>query len=345
MMKKRINDARLTEPVIATNILSALAAEADAQGIECRRWFSGLGLSREQINDASVRVSYRQARLVLKRALRSLPGSDLGLSVGRRQNIGNFGVLGLAMLTARTFGDALAISVEHHAITGSLVDLDIEPIDADQVAIVVRQRHPDADLLPFLCEELFSSSLMVCRTLVGDQFRPRRLELSYPAPAHAEQYVSLFQSVVRFGARHNRAIIDRRWLDHVMPTYNPITSQQAVALCEAQSAAVAPSTEITGSVERLLRRDVGKQPTLAEIADTLHLTERTLRRQLTAAGIGFRELHDRVRSAHATELLRHHELTIADIGNAVGFRDVREFRRAFKRWTGMAPRTMRDAAG
>lgn len=344
-MNKRISDARLSEPVIATNMLAALADEADALGIDCRRWFSGLALSREQINDAGVRVSYRQARLVLKRALRSLPGSNLGLSVGRRQNIGNFGVLGLAMMTAPNFGDALALSIEHHAITGSLVDLDIEPVDEDHVAIVVRQRHPDPDLLPFLCEELFSSSLMVCRAMVGDDFRPKRLELSYPAPSYADEYLALFQSVVRFGARQNRAIVEARWLAQPMPSHSPISHQQAMAVCRAQSAAVAPSTEITGSVERLLRRDVGKQPTLAEIAHTLHLTERTLRRQLNAAGVGFRELHDRVRRTHATELLRHPDLTIADIGTAVGFRDVREFRRAFKRWTGMAPRAMRDAAG
>lgn len=341
-MNKRISDLRLADPVIATNILAALANEADALDIDCRRWFSGLGLSREQINDASVRVSYRQARLVLKRALRTLPGSNLGLSVGRRQTIGNFGVLGLAMMTAPSFGEALALSIEHHTITGSLVDLDIEPVDDEHIAIVLRQRHPDPDLLPFLCEELFSSSLMVCRTLVGEAFRPKRLELSYPAPDYAEEYVALFQSVVRFGARQNRAIIESRWLAQRMPSYNPISHQQAMAVCRAQSAAVAPSTEITDSVERLLRRDIGRNPTLGQVAETLHLTERTLRRQLTAAGQGFRELQDRVRSDHACELLRRPELTVADVGTAVGFRDVREFRRAFKRWTGVAPRTMRE---
>jgi len=341
-MNKRISDARLTEPVIATNILASLANEADALGVDCRRWFSGLGLSREQINDASVRVSYRQARLVLKRAVRALPASNLGLAVGRRQNIGNFGVLGLAMMTAPTFGEALALSIEHHGITGSLVDLEIEPLDEELVAIVVHQRHPDPDLLPFLCEELFSSSLMVCRTLVGDAFKPRRLELSYPAPAHADEYIALFQSPVRFGTRHNRAIIDAHWLAQRMNSFNAISHQQAMMVCRAQSATIAPSTEITDSVERLLRRDIGRNPTLAEIAGTLHLTERTLRRQLTAAGHGFRELHDRVRSAHARDLLQRPELTIADIGTAVGFRDVREFRRAFKRWTGQPPGALRN---
>ncbi|KFN42434.1 AraC family transcriptional regulator [Arenimonas oryziterrae] len=342
-MKKRISDARLTEAVITTNILSCLAEVAEERGLDCRHWFSGLGLTREQIHDASVRVSYRQARLVLKRALRSLTDPGLGLDVGSRQNIGNFGVLGLAMMTARTFGDALAISVEHHRITGSLVDLDFEALDATRIAIIVRQRYPDADLLPFLCEELLSSSLMVCRTLVGESFRPRLMELAYPAPAHADRYAALFGCEVRFGALESRAIIDTRWLEFALPTYNPITAQQSLALCEAQSAALPAQNEITDAVARLLRSRLAHNPMLADIASTLNLTERTLRRQLTAAGVGFKQLHDRIRSEHATGLLQKADLTIAEIGTAVGFRDVREFRRAFKRWTGVPPRAMRNA--
>jgi len=340
-MNTRISDDHLTAANISTNILCCLAEFADERGVDCHGWFTGLGLDRAQINDASVRISYRQARLVLRRALRDLPGAGIGLDVGLRQSIGNFGVLGLAMLTARSFGDALAISMEHHRITGSLVDLELEVSDDGQVAIVVRERHPDADLLPFLCEELFSSSLLLCRTLVGPDFRPRLIELSYPAPAHAARYAEVFQSEVRFDAPGNRAIIDARWLQQELPTHNRISAQQALALCEAQSASIRPGSEIADVVARMLRNRLPQNPRLVDIASSLNLTERTLRRHLSAAGIGFKQLHDRVRSEQATALLRSAGPTIADIGSAVGFRDVREFRRAFKRWTGVSPRSLR----
>jgi len=340
-MNKRISDHHLTAANISTNILCCLADLADEQGVGCRGWFVGLGLDRAQINDASVRISYRQARLVLRRALRSLPGAGIGLDVGLRQSIGNFGVLGLAMLTARSFGDALAISMEHHRITGSLVDLELEATDEGQVAIAVRERHPDADLLPFLCEELFSSSLLLCRTLVGPEFRPRLIELSYAAPAHAARYAEVFQSEVRFDAPANRAIIDAQWLQQELPTHNRISAQQALALCQAQSASIQSSNELADVVTRMLRKRLAQNPRLVDIASSLNLTERTLRRQLAAAGSGFKQLHDRVRSEQATALLRSAGPTIAEIGSAVGFRDVREFRRAFKRWTGVPPRALR----
>src|SRR3546814_1749961 len=101
------------------------------------------------------------------------------------------------------------------------------------------------------------------------------------------------------------------------------------------------SDEIVVAVRHLLRARMHESPALGDIAAELHLTERTLRRQLLAAGSGFRILHDEVRSERARELLRGSDLPIAQVGASVGFRDAREFRRAFKRWTGTTPSAMR----
>ena len=41
-------------------------------------------------------------------------------------------------------------------------------------------------------------------------------------------------------------------------------------------------------------------------------------------------------------MLRDRRLTVAQVGTQVGFGDVREFRRAFKRWTGHTPTEQRE---
>ncbi len=337
---KPLRDASLTDAMLSTNKLACLCELADARGVDCRRWFWGLGLSREQIRDANVRVSFRQARRVVKRAIKALALPDLGLQIGRRQTIGNFGVLGLAMMTARTFGDALAISMENHIVTGSLMDISFAPISADEFAIIAKPRQVDPEILPFLCEELFLSSLILCRSLVGPEFRPLRLDLAYPAPAYASFYAELFQCPVRFAQPESCARIASHWLATPLPNYDPISAQLALSLCRQQAEASRRS-EIIDSVERLLRQRLKDNPPLADIAGALNLTERTLRRQLGAAGTGFKSLHDRVRAEQARLLLQGSNRPIADIGTAVGFRDAREFRRAFKRWTGVSPKAIR----
>ena len=64
-------------------------------------------------------------------------------------------------------------------------------------------------------------------------------------------------------------------------------------------------------------------------------------RQLAEEGTSFSAVHDRVRTERALELLQDAETTIASVGSQIGFNDVREFRRAFKRWTGATPSAAR----
>ena len=97
----------------------------------------------------------------------------------------------------------------------------------------------------------------------------------------------------------------------------------------------------TNLIEAPLRSRLREHPRLTEVARTLHLSERSLRRRLADSGRIFREIHDRVRAERALELLHAGQLSVADIGIELGFSDPREFRRAFKRWTGMPPQSAR----
>ena len=336
-----MRDPRFHTAVIPTTILAELCRLADGRHVAVEPWFSGLGLTRAHIDDATTCTSYRQASTVIRRAQRALAQADLGLEVGRRQSIGTFGILGLAMMTARTFGEAMALGIEHHAISGALMDMEMDVLGPDEVALLARPRFADDPILMFLCEELFASSLVVCRGLLGEAFAPARLELTYPAPPHADDYRRLFRCEVRFGAAYNRAVVDGRWLAMRLPTHHPVSANQALAICREQSTNLKRQSEVVASVERILRRRLREQPRLTDVARSLNLTERTLRRHLAAAGRIYRDIHDRIRAERALELLHAGTLSVGDIGSEVGFSDPREFRRAFKRWTGAPPRAVR----
>jgi AraC-like DNA-binding protein len=337
-------DGRYTAAVIPATMLAVLAQIGDRERVPVEPWLAGLGITRAQIeDDAAVRVSYRQASVIIKRAVRAIHKSNVGLEVGRHQSVGTFGIMGLAMMTARTFGEAIAIGVEHAEISGSLMDVELETLNAREMALVARPRFADDEILVFLCEELFASTLILARSLIGSSFKPVRLELTYPAPRHAAEYRSLFGCEVRFGSNRNRVVVAQHWLDTPLPTHHPVSAQQALAICRDQKVQIKRQSEIVASVERILRRRLAEHPTLGEVAQNLNLSERTLRRHLAATGRVYREIHDQLRTERALELLGAGALSIADIGSEVGFSDAREFRRAFKRWTGSPPAAMRSA--
>ncbi len=338
--RKRITDPRYTAAVVPTYVLAGLVDVARERGLRYEPWFAGTGITPLQTSEASARVSYRQAAVVIRRALRASPNADLGLAVGTRESLVSFGVLGFAMMSSRTLAEALRTAQEHHQISGSLMDPEVR-IDRDEVVIIARERFPDAEILPFLCEELYASTLMLVRSLIGEDFRPRRLEFSYPAPAHAEVYRRLFGCPVRFEAAENRAYFDARLLATPLRTHNPITLAHALRLCREQTEALRHENDVAASVCQWLRGHLSDGSDMTAAARALNLSERTLRRRLAQCGHSFRSLHDLVRAEAATALLQDGNTTITAIAADLGFTDAREFRRAFRRWTGKTPTELR----
>ena len=336
---------RLSNADLPTNILCGLILLAGEMGVDCKHWFAGTRLQAQEISDPHTRMSYRQTSEVIRRALSTLPLEGVGLALGSKQNLGNFGLLGLAMKTAPDFGEAVRIGMEYQRSSGALMDLSLEWREDGCVAAVATAPLEANDLLPFLCEELFSSVLMLVRELVGPEFRPLRLELGYAPPRYAQRYRELFGCKVLFDQSQHAMVLEPRWLELPFASYNPVSSRQALALCRAQLGSLSLRGETTAAVESHLRPRLIENPQMADVATALHLGERTLRRQLAEEGTSFSAIHDRVRTEHARELLQDPASTIAWVGSQIGFNDVREFRRAFKRWTGQAPSETRRQLG
>jgi AraC-like DNA-binding protein len=332
-----------TAAVIPPNVLVHVLNHADRRGDDTRPWFSGLGLTREQLLEPRVKVSYHQARTVLRRALEAFDEPGAGLLVGREETLGSFGLLGLLMMTSETFGEAVRLGTQNHKVSGSLMDMRLEPLPQDQMALEMWPRFDDPELLPFLCEEIIASSLMLARELLGPEFTLRRVELTYAAPAHAPMYASIIGLAPRFGALRNRAVVDAFWLNKRLPGHNALAAHQALELCQMQLAQTRDADqELVSAVKQLLRRHLQRAPHIAEVARELNLSERSLRRRLAVAGRSFREIHDEVRIDHAVTLLRASALPVTAVAEAIGFSDAREFRRAFKRWTGVPPQAVRQ---
>lgn len=327
---------------IRSGIVSALLQRAAELGVPSARWFAGMRVQPRDFADPASPpyLAYREACLLIQRALEALPGDGHGLTLGGRQSLAEFGLLGLAMLTAPTFGDALRTGIGFAPITGAMLDLAVVDHPAG-AAVTMRMRTREPALEAYLCEEFVSSSLNLCRAMLGEDFRGERVELAYPPPPYAARYAEAFATEVLFDRPVTQVVIARRWLAAPMPAANPESARQVAALCRAQMPSEQPPASIVAAVERRLALQVAGMPRLTDLAAELHLTERTLRRQLTAAGTSFRALLDGVRERIACELLAESDQPICQVAAAVGFGDVRDFRRAFKRWTGRLPGEMR----
>ena len=85
-------------------------------------------------------------------------------------------------------------------------------------------------------------------------------------------------------------------------------------------------------------------PAIEDVAKLLCLSPRTLQRLLNGEGISYSDLVDRCRCKAACEALEKTPQSIQDIAARLGYADPSSFARAFRRWTGLAPRAWRNRA-
>jgi AraC-like DNA-binding protein len=202
---------------------------------------------------------------------------------------------------------------------------------------------PFADVQVFAVEEFFASLLVYGRALAGSEFKSIAVEFVHAAPDYLSEY-RLLGPDVRFGCLHNRMLIDVQWLDVNLPNHHSLALRQAVALLELEAAQVHQKLDLIQAVERAIARDLSRGSHIEKIAGDLNMSSRTLRRRLTEHALTFEALLEQVRQARTLSLLANPDMSIERITEEVGYSDVRSFRPAFKRWTGMSPSAWRQDA-
>lgn len=84
-------------------------------------------------------------------------------------------------------------------------------------------------------------------------------------------------------------------------------------------------------------------PTRERVAKRLNISARTLQRRLNDWGVTFEELVDEYRRERALKLMLRADHSILEVAYSLGYSDPAHFTRAFKRWTGISPKSYRAA--
>ncbi|MFG3017546.1 AraC family transcriptional regulator [Streptomyces sp. NPDC048254] len=191
---------------------------------------------------------------------------------------------------------------------------------------------------------LAESATVVLHRVAGWLIRRRinltRVEFGYPAPGHALEYDLLYGAPCFFRAPHTALVFDRAVLDQ------PVLQDEAglrAFLRRAPGDVLARldyGSTAAAQVRRLLGQSLpDRMPDPQDIAARLAVSAQTLRRRLAAEGTSFQQIRDQLRRDVAIAALAEGTVSIEDLSHQLGFSEPSAFHRAFKRWTGSAPRS------
>lgn len=308
------------------------------QGLRPEECLSGTELDEAQLDDPDAEVSSELELRVIRNLVsgsRHRPG--IGLLAGRGYRLSSFGIWGFAMLSSLTLREASKIGLRYLGLTYVFHDLILEEHGDEAHLLLVPHSLPD-ELKPFVLERDLAGMLQVQRELLGNDPTLLRIDLSIPEPDDLSLYQRELGMRPHFDQLENRVVFPRKSLDLPLAGANP----QAARICEEQCQRLLAKRSLRGGlpgqVRNLILECPGQLPGMEQVAAKLHMSSRTLRRQLDAEGITFRQLLEEVRIALAEEMLTAGGLTLEEIAERLGYSEVSNFFHAFARWKGVTPR-------
>jgi len=132
-------------------------------------------------------------------------------------------------------------------------------------------------------------------------------------------------------------VFDSALLDAKLPMRDAVSHMEVIEVCRRQNREYAAEREWLQRVKLILEHDLQHPAPLEDVAHQMHCSARTLRRQLSVFKTSYRQLLDEVRFERAKIMLKDGTLPTDQIAESLGFCDGAGFRRAFQRWSGLAP--------
>lgn len=313
----------------------------DAEGHDADAVLRATGLTRAGLSDPMTLVAGPQ-ELAFQHSFVELIGNrpEVWVRTGRAYRWLHYGVGGIAASTATNL-HTLALDMQKWAhLTYTLTA--VEPIWDDDV--VIGFEHDLTEVPEALRAFSVYRDIGAAATFISDiRSTPDpalAFELTFPDPGVPGLVRLLNATSVRFGAARSACLWGPERALQTLPNADPILHAQYLQQCLEAERALAGQKNLIRSLILLLSESDAKM-TIDAAARQLGVSKRTLQRRIHENGITFHELRGMVLARRAVKLLRHSNLSIAEIAWHVGYSDPTGFTHAFRRWTGIPPTAFR----
>jgi AraC-like DNA-binding protein len=215
---------------------------------------------------------------------------------------------------------------------------------SERPELIVIERH---DTVVVRCEPLAISALVtrvradLCVASVARLLRHvgvppeavRKISFAHPLPEYQGEYRRLFGTIPRFAQECTSIEFARAELERTQRNRNVELLESLLVQGDRLRERVLSELRYSERVKREVRNALPHIPEMPAVAAALGISDRSLRRHLTAEGSSFSELVEIIQRDVAHELLEHQGHSMKEIAHRLGFETLSGFMRAYKRWT------------
>lgn len=257
-----------------------------------------------------------------------------------------FGSYSLVLMTAPTLDTALAHAEEFSIVistpirlkyqkdkqgNGELWILSNEPYNQETHVTYLGIIFYIAVTLRMLLAIVNDKSLIVKVKLVENHFTQDLIQ----------QIESLTHAKVTSGEPIRKILIEKKYLHRGNTKHDSSVYYAALALLRKETEMLKQNDLILKVINTLNDFDQLAHASAESVARSLNLNVRTLSRKLAELNTSYRSVVEKYKLEKALYLLENSHQSMTEIAYHLGFSDLSSFSRAFKRWTGQCPATVK----
>ena len=252
-----------------------------------------------------------------------------------------YGAFAMMLMSCSTVYEGIQLGIRYQELSYLFSRLDFE-MTGDEASLVLHPYHVPEELHRFVIDRDVAGTfqfLNMMQAMLGQQSKPVKICVPYPAPKEKDVYESPFGCPVEFGTDVARFVIPDGLINKTLPNANAT----ALALYRQQCDELLNQRrqpehdQLSRRVHKYLSMFRDEYPSIAECAETFSTSERSFRRQLKDEDTTYQQLLDSVRSEKACHLLDNTSQSIEQIAVKLGYTEAAAFIRAFKKWHQMTP--------
>ena len=328
------------EFAVPVEYMRPVAERLQQAGVDVRGHLAVAGLAPDTLDTPGNLLPYPTFRALVLDGLAATREPALGLFVGKRLVASTHGVVGEAAVNSATVRQALDVAERFSRLRSSLITIAHDTREME-VRVVFTEMVPLAEVRNTVLEAVVLSVKNVLDDITMGAAQVYEVAFPFEAPDYAPLARDMFGCAVAYGQDWAGFATSLATLDLPLRFANAAAFAAAERICQRELERIAAQESMSARVRRLLLEHQSGFPSLQVTARVLHMTPRTLHRRLVAEGTSFREVLESVRHTLAVEHVRSGHFTLDEVAYRLGYTDLANFRRAFKRWEGVPPSAYR----
>lgn len=322
--------------------MSRLAyARAKSAGIALAPLIKEAGLTRQQLDDPHASIVVRDQIKFLNLAAMALQDDLLGFHLAQMPDLRAVGLLYYLLASSETLVDGVQRIARYSTIVNE--GFVQSCTHGTEFSVSFRYKGVSRHLDRHQIECWAAGLVRLCRELTGLRLVPSRVRLVHQrSQPHKAELSSFFGTEIEFGSTADDITFAGRVGDTRILSADPFLNKLLLAYCEDALSHRKRAGTFRAGVENAIAPLLPHGKVRIEaVARQLGMSPRTLARRLSEEKTSFSDVLEGLRSDLAARYLAEEDFGIAKISWLLGYEETSAFSRAFKRWTGKAPREMR----